>query len=273
MDRSIVGDLINFRGLVYSPTNEQGVVFLFGKVAGDLNMYVEEVKTGFPDCIGRRFTGKGWERLAIEFEFCSLEFKNHKHDHTRCDLIVCWEHNWPDCPIEVIELRQIIESLPNEAIRRPEFTSRGYDLVEVMKQQKVNDTARLLFEKLDAEILGLDERVFRRVRKGGVTYYSPERAFAGTWLRTDNLFVELFTGGKRDDDVGAFSTSPLWGHVRVRDDQTRARALELTSSSLQLVREAIKSNRPTGYTTPLEAVEAAEEEEESSTSTSGPDSQ
>ena len=38
--RSIVGDLINFRGLVYAPVNENGVVFLFGKVAEDLNMYV-----------------------------------------------------------------------------------------------------------------------------------------------------------------------------------------------------------------------------------------
>jgi len=29
-DKSIVGDLINFRGLVYSPTNENGVFFLLG---------------------------------------------------------------------------------------------------------------------------------------------------------------------------------------------------------------------------------------------------
>jgi len=21
-----------------------------------------------------------------------------------CDLIVCWVHNWPECPVEVIEL-------------------------------------------------------------------------------------------------------------------------------------------------------------------------
>jgi hypothetical protein len=55
--RSIVGDLINFRGLVYAPLNENGVVFLFGKVAEDLNMYVEEIKPGFPDCIDGRFTG------------------------------------------------------------------------------------------------------------------------------------------------------------------------------------------------------------------------
>lgn len=25
------------------------------------------------------------------------------------DIIVCWEHNWEDCPLEVIELRKVIE--------------------------------------------------------------------------------------------------------------------------------------------------------------------
>jgi hypothetical protein len=37
-EKSIVGDLINFRGLVYAPLNENGVIFLFGKVMDDLNM-------------------------------------------------------------------------------------------------------------------------------------------------------------------------------------------------------------------------------------------
>ena len=44
--KSIVGDLINFRGLVYAPLNENGVVYLFGKVTEDLHMYVEEIKPG-----------------------------------------------------------------------------------------------------------------------------------------------------------------------------------------------------------------------------------
>ena len=64
---SIVGAMINFRGMVYAPINEQGVVLLFGKILKDLNMYVEEIKTGYPDCVARRRTGKGWERIYIEF--------------------------------------------------------------------------------------------------------------------------------------------------------------------------------------------------------------
>jgi hypothetical protein len=33
------------------------------------------------------------------------------HDPAKCDIIVCWEHNWPECPLEVIELKKEIEKL------------------------------------------------------------------------------------------------------------------------------------------------------------------
>jgi hypothetical protein len=32
----------------------------------------------------------------------------HLHDLSGCDLIVCWRHNWPECPVEVLELSQLI---------------------------------------------------------------------------------------------------------------------------------------------------------------------
>jgi len=261
-ERSIVGDLINFRGLVYSPMNEQGGVFLFGKVAGDLNMYVEEIGTGFPDCVGRRFTGKGWEQVRIEFEFRSMEFKNHGHDTTKCDLIVCWENNWPDCPLEVIELRDEIRGLPNEPPERPGAKPKEHVLPEVMSRQKVHAKTRALFQKLDSQIRSLDDRVFPRVRKYGLSYFSPERAFVAIWLRSNALFIEFFTGGQAEPDVGVFAASPLWGHVKVTDEKSRDRAFELIQSALGRIRQAVNDNRPTAYTTPLETVEAEAEEEE-----------
>ena len=52
-----------------------------------------------------------WEDVWIEFEFKSSHFKAHNHDINECDVIVCWEHDWKDCPIEVIELRTKIMEL------------------------------------------------------------------------------------------------------------------------------------------------------------------
>lgn len=109
--RSIVGDPINFEGLIYGPLNENGVIFLFSKIHDKLGINIEAVQPGFPDAKGRRKSRKGWEDIWIEFEFKSSQFKAHNHDPKECDVIVCWEHDWKDCPIEVIELRTKIEEL------------------------------------------------------------------------------------------------------------------------------------------------------------------
>lgn len=110
--RVLLGEPLNFRGLQHAPINEQGVVFLFGMVCRELGYLVESVQTGFPDCEGkRRIDNRRWERVRIEFEFKSSNFVKHGHDPTLCDLIVCWEHDWLDCPMEVVELRKQIQNL------------------------------------------------------------------------------------------------------------------------------------------------------------------
>jgi hypothetical protein len=113
--RSLLGEFLNFRGLQHAPVNEQGVVFLFGMVARELDYVVEVVRTGFPDCEAKHRVGKDrWEKVRIEFEFKSHNFIDHDHDINGCDLIVCWENNWDSCPLEVLELSAIIETLdPN----------------------------------------------------------------------------------------------------------------------------------------------------------------
>lgn len=99
------GAPINFRGILHEPINEAGVVMLFGAMAQDLGFAVERVVSAFPDCEAKRRTAEGWQRARIEFEFESGNFLKHGHDPAGCDLIVCWEHNWTECPVEVLELR------------------------------------------------------------------------------------------------------------------------------------------------------------------------
>jgi hypothetical protein len=115
-DRPACGNPIDFRGLLHVPVSEQGVVLLFGMVAKELGYLVESVQTGFPDCEAkRRIAPDGWQRVRIEFEFESRNFRDHGHPTNGCDIIVCWRHNWPDCPenIEIVELSSVIKSLPN----------------------------------------------------------------------------------------------------------------------------------------------------------------
>jgi hypothetical protein len=113
-NRPIYGNHIDFRGLRHEPVNENGVIFLFGIVARELGYSVEAVQAGFPDCEAKRQVTHGkWQRVQIEFEFESRNFRDHGHPAEHCDVIVCWRHNWTDCPshIEVVELSEIIKQL------------------------------------------------------------------------------------------------------------------------------------------------------------------
>ena len=92
--------------------NEQGVVFLFGMVARELGYMVEAVQSGFPDCEAKRQIGRDkWQRVRIEFEFESRNFLDHGHQLSGCDVIVCWKHNWSECPLEVVVLSTVIKTL------------------------------------------------------------------------------------------------------------------------------------------------------------------
>ena len=97
------GPPLNFRELRHEPIDEQGVVSLFGMVASDLGFLVESVRQEFPDCRAkRRIRGGNYEEIDIEFEFRSRTFRDHGHDPSACDLVVCCEHNWPDCPLKFL---------------------------------------------------------------------------------------------------------------------------------------------------------------------------
>jgi hypothetical protein len=114
VDATVFGAPMDFRGLRHAPINEQGVVFLFGMISYELGFIVEAIHASFPDCEAKRLVDSSqnrWQRALIEFEYQSSNFKQHGHDPSKCDLIVCWDHDWKDCPLEVIELRTWINQL------------------------------------------------------------------------------------------------------------------------------------------------------------------
>jgi len=106
-DRPVYGYPLAPTSLVHAPTNEMGVVYLFGMLSVQLGIVVTRIQTEYPDCEAMREVETGrWQRIQVEFEYESRNFLLHKHDPAECDMIVCWVHNWPECPeeIEVLEL-------------------------------------------------------------------------------------------------------------------------------------------------------------------------
>jgi HNH endonuclease len=115
-ERPMYGPLIRPFPLVCAPTNEFGVIFLFGALAEQLGFQVLRIQGQYPDGEALRVVAEDrLQRVKIEFEYQSRNFLRHGHDSRKCDLIVCWEHNWPEAPMEVIELKEAIRRQPSAA--------------------------------------------------------------------------------------------------------------------------------------------------------------
>jgi hypothetical protein len=111
-DRPTYGALMRPCPLLCEPTNEAGVFFLFAAMAEELGFAMLHVQTEFPDCEALRVIAPNrQQRVRIEIEFESRNFLRHGHDPAGCDLLVCWEHNWPECPLEVLVLKDVFLSM------------------------------------------------------------------------------------------------------------------------------------------------------------------
>src|SRR5262249_23496097 len=114
LNTPLYGPPIGPAPLAYGPVNELGVVFLFGAMAQQLGFVVHRLQTEFPDCEAMRRVGdERCQFVRIEFEYESRNFLKHMHQASECDLIVCWRHNWPECPLEVLELRKHCQNCHN----------------------------------------------------------------------------------------------------------------------------------------------------------------
>jgi hypothetical protein len=108
----IYGEPLGLAAMAHAPTNELGVLFLFGILAAGMGFRVERLQAAFPDCEAKREVAPGkWELVLVELELYSRNFKSHRHNPKGCHVIVCWKHNWPDCPewLEVIELSKVVK--------------------------------------------------------------------------------------------------------------------------------------------------------------------
>jgi len=118
-DETVFGTPLTVSPLTYAPTCENAVMFLFGALARDLGFAVEHIRPAFPDCIALREVRPGvWRRVKIEFEQESRNFLLHGHAVDGCHMIVCWVHNWAGCPLEVIELRKVVEEMNCPNLRK-----------------------------------------------------------------------------------------------------------------------------------------------------------
>ena len=238
-------EVINFRGLIHNPVSPEGVIFLFGMVAPDLDIYIEEARAEFPRFAGKRYTGEGWEAVSIEAELNSSDFKKQGYDPDKCDILVCWEHDWPDCPLEVIELKEKIKSLPNPATEAPD--AHNEDVLNALYEgMKVNDNIRKLFRSVDRQVREINDKIWAKATDTGVIYYSPERPFLYAFPKPKIINFQLFSGDQTIEGIRYYnkdSVSSQWGYVNL-DYSSIQTTLNAIKISYQLMRQAIKNHEP-----------------------------
>ena len=108
------GQTLGFRSFAYVPTYEQEVVGLFSIIAQEIGFEIITIREEFPDCKARRKVSiqrNRYKDCLIEFELNASDYKKHKHPVSGCDLIVCWENDWAESTLEIIELKEVIKKL------------------------------------------------------------------------------------------------------------------------------------------------------------------
>ena len=87
---------------MFEPENELGVIVVFSQQSDHHGFQVKTIRAAFPDAIIEK---DGIEYRA-EFEFMASSFDQHKHDHRKCDLIICWGNDCPDSVLPILALSE-----------------------------------------------------------------------------------------------------------------------------------------------------------------------
>lgn len=261
MEDAFVGNPVNFRGLIYSPVNEQGVVYLFGLISEDLNIRVESIQQGYPDCTAILYRGKGkWKRITIEFEYQSSNFITHNHDPKGIDMIVCWVDDLTDeqkkkggiDQVDIKELKSLIDTpeVPNKKLKEPEVSTSEntkFDLQYHLERGNVNKDTQELFKKLRKSIMDIDPDIWDKYCKTTITYYSPEKTFVYLNFRQSRIRLTIFTNEKKIDGVNNVKNHPNWGIITIKSESELNKVMGAIKESHEIMKGAINDNINTGW--------------------------
>lgn len=83
--------------------NELGVIVSFAQQCQAKGWEISTIGSTFPDAIILR--KEDGAQFRAEFEYQAVNFTAHGHDLRKCDVIICWTNDWPNCVIPIWEMR------------------------------------------------------------------------------------------------------------------------------------------------------------------------
>jgi len=140
----------------FEVSDEINVREVFAMIHEDLGYRIIESRSEFPDYI---LEDKSGRRIRAEVEFKASRFKEHKHSIEECDMIICWYNDWPDCPIEVLELCRFVEEPYSDvSFSEEELNELPNTIKKIEELSKKRDD---IFDRLRWIIYDLDEFIRR----------------------------------------------------------------------------------------------------------------
>lgn len=127
---------------MFIPENELGVIVCFSQQAESRGIVIDSIQAQFPDAIIR----KNGMRLRAEFELQASSFVAHRHDVRQCDLIICWNNDWPDSILPIMALsdpnwHEVNLRLPSQIEREASYWMQRA-LIAERKLKVVDDSSR-----------------------------------------------------------------------------------------------------------------------------------
>jgi len=174
-----------------------------------------------------------------------------RHKIEDADMIVCWEHDWEDCPksIEVLELKDEIRKLENITAEAPDKITKSseYEIDEYLKGRTKESVS--LFHNVNREVLKIDDNVYNKAHKYRIFYYSPRRVFLTLKVLKKGLNITLFTNAKKIRGVEPFGGEygQKWGRLYVITRKDIPTAVGAAKRAHKLINYCVANNIPTGW--------------------------
>jgi hypothetical protein len=112
------------------PTNEQETILRFHNLCEELGVEIQNIWNVYPDAT---VLYKGY-LYKVEFEYKLSNFIKHKHDPSKCDLVVCWINDIPEVAFPLTVWTVSDNNYPNIQHIGKSITDRFY--MEYIKKPK-----------------------------------------------------------------------------------------------------------------------------------------
>ena len=199
---------------LYEPSKESEIYLIFGLLLPYLDdeWVLDESTDGYPDCI---FIING-KQTRVEFELNSANFIAHGHDPDKCDMIVCWKDNWPDCNLGILELSKIIKAISRKNIIKNDFPKYSASKITI------DDFYNHILEYNGVKVLKMVKGLLRKIDQEKSFSYRPGTKKSKATLRiyandlsTKIVFIGLESTHKYDE-ISAWIRFDIFNDIKKR---------------------------------------------------------